>query len=214
MIPYPTKLAFATFHILLPNNRRVPLPSVSGSGSSLQQFSSSIVKVKLNLSGDGNNSNSSSDKDWFLDGKSIARQLKMDLGITDDKEDGGVGTNNTAETDEAKNKFTVSNDAMEAGRAAARELLMDMDVIDDDDKAGESESIEDSKPTIARQLASTDDKMDTNNEASPQQQSSSSESEGYFNLPSRKSHCYTICMVPPISCNYGMGTTHISTQGV
>ena len=154
----------------------------------------------MNLSGDENNSNSSSDKDWFLDGKSIARQLKMDLGITDDEEDGGVGTNNTAETDEAKNKFTVSNDAMEAGRAAARELLMDMDGIDDDDKVGESESIEDSKPTIiARQLASTDDKMDTNNEASPspQQQSSSYESEGYFNLPSRKSHCYTICMVPP-----------------
>ena len=198
MIPYPTKLAFATFHILLPKNRRVPLPSVSGSGSSLQQLSSSIVKVKLNLSGDGNNSNSSSDKDWFLDGKSIARQLKMDLGITDDKEDGGVGTNNTAETDEAKNKFTVSNDAMEAGRAAARALLMDRDGIDDDDKVGESESIESSKPRIARQLASTeDDKMDTKNEASPQQQSSSSESEGYFNLPSRKSHCYTICMVPP-----------------
>ena len=193
MIPYPTKLAFATFHILLPKNRRVPLPSVSG--SSLQQLPSSIIK--LNLSGDDNNSNSSSDKDWFLDGKSIARQLKMDLGITDDKEDGGVGTNNTVETDEAKNKFTVSNDAMEAGRAAARALLMDRDVIDDDDKAGESESIEDNKPTIARQLASTDVKMDANNEASPQQQSSSSESEGYFNLPSRKSHCYTICMVPP-----------------
>jgi len=159
---YPsTKLAFATLHIF---KRR---PSIPTSWHTKHQ---SILKLSSDESSDS--------KDWFSDGREVAKQLKMDLGIAS-KDDDDVNTDDTENQDEeVSSKFKVSNDILESGRAAARELLKDMMKTDND----EDDDI----------IQSKEDKVDASDQTDTK--------EDYFNLPSsRKSHCYTICMVPPPS---------------
>ena len=160
---YPsTKLAFATLHIF---KRRVP--SIPSAHHHLQ---STILKLSSDES-------PSETKDWFVDGREVARQLKMELGITS-KDDSDTTTDDTEiQDDEVSSKFKVSNDVLESGRAAARELLKDMMTTDDNDDI----------------IQSKEDKVVAS------EQTDTKEEKDYFNISSRKSHCYTICMVPPPS---------------
>ena len=162
---YPsTKLAFATPHIF---NRRVPsIPK--------HHLPSSILKLSSDES-------SSETKDWFSDGREVAKQLKMELGITNSDDTTDTTTTDNVEIqddEEESSKFKVSNDILESGRAAARELLKDM------------MTTEDNEDVI---IQSKEDKVIASD------QTDVKEDKDYFKLPSRKSHCYTICMVPPPS---------------
>lgn len=122
------------------------------------------------------------EKDWFMDGREAARLLKLELEIMHnnnyeilDSETGIDGHNNF-----------VNNDAvMESGRAAARELLKEMNTIDGND------GILDESSTHLLQTSIDDSIQQTKLEESS--------SSNYFDLPSRKSHCMTICLVPPPS---------------
>jgi len=142
--------------------------------SAHHHLQSSILKLSSDESSDS--------KDWFSDGREVAKQLKMELGIAS-KDDDNVNTDDTEIKDEEESsKFKVSNDILESGRAAARELLKDMMKTDNDDIIQSSEVISDDNNKTKQ---TTDTKEEEND---------------YFNLPSsRKSHCYTICMVPPPS---------------
>ena len=78
---YPSsKLAFATLQIF---KRRVPsIPSWHAQ----HHLQSSTLKLSLDET-------SSSSKDWFADGREVAKQLKMELGITNGDDD--VNTDDT-----------------------------------------------------------------------------------------------------------------------
>ena len=102
--------AFATFHLL----SRKRLPQLSGH--------SQLQSLLYLAEGSSNESPSESTKDWFLDGREVARQLKMDLGITS-KDDDDDGTNFDLDR-EIKGKEVESK--FDSGRAAARELLKQM----------------------------------------------------------------------------------------
>lgn len=117
----------------------------------------------------------SSDKDWFADGREAARLLKLELGITSED-------TTPAESIEelGTDKFALSNAMLESGRAAARELLREMNEGFDDDVDGKKKNEE---------IQFTQDDKQT------------SLSAQYFDFPSIKSHCMTICMVPPPSAS-------------
>jgi len=156
------QLAFATLHIF---KRRVP--SIPNCYIQQHHLQSSILKLSPDESSDS--------KDWFSNGREVAKQLKMELGIAG-KDD--MKTNDTEIKDEEESsKFKVSNDILESGRAAARELIKDMMTTDEDE---DDDIIQSKEDKVASEQ--TDIKED------------------YFNSSSsRKSHCYTICMVPPSS---------------
>lgn len=176
--------AFATFHLL----SRKRLPQLSGH--------SQLQSLLYLAEGSSNESPSESTKDWFLDGREVARQLKMDLGITS-KDDDDDGTNFDLDR-EIKGKEVESK--FDSGRAAARELLKQMmndeedeiehdegeDVIKENtcEKKGVLIQVDDSEALDMQDIPSTSDQQSINE---------------YFNLPSRKSHCHTICLVPPPS---------------
>ncbi len=113
---------------------------------------------------------SSSEKDWFKDGREAAQRLKLELDIENDVMSSS-GTNI-----EELNNNVAGNDEMESGRAAARELLKTMK--------------HDGNGSLQLQLLSDDTVI---------QQNKIEESSSYFDLPLRKSHRRTICLVPPPS---------------
>ena len=125
------------------------------------------------------------DKDWFMDGRDAAQQLKMEIGIMTSKEeeDDGASDDSENKSEEEDSKATASNAVLESGRAAARELLKD---LMDDTKSDQNE--------VGGQIVNVDD--DKTNESPP---SDNQSSKDCFDLPSRKSHCMTICFVPPPS---------------
>jgi len=124
---------------------------------------------------------SSSDTDWFADGRESARRLKIELGIANEFDD--AGSDEGTKTKEGDLEFELNDAVMESGRAAARELLKEIGTHDDESNA---EGIE-SDGTTAPPPKSPDD-----TESQPK-------SGSHFNFPSRKSHCITICLVPPPS---------------
>jgi 2'-5' RNA ligase len=121
---------------------------------------------------------SSSENDWFQDGREAAQRLKMELGI---ENNGDVRFRSDTKIEEWNNNFAGNDVALdlESGRAAARELLNTMKHDGND------------SPLLQLQLSS-DDSVNKIEE-------SSSSSSSYFDLPLRKSHCRTICLVPPPS---------------
>jgi len=102
-----------------------------------------------------------------------------------------------------ESKFTKSNEALESGRAAALAFLKDMNMDDpESNEVGDQQIKGDDKKesTIMQPLASSDDDLQSKSETSTQQQPPSNQSTtDYFNITSRKSHCMTICLVPPPS---------------
>ena len=117
-----------------------------------------------------------SKKDWFADGKDTARRLKIELGLMSEEDttidDGGLSSSSI--------QPTSREDAMESGRRAALEFLRglnDEDVVDDDNN-----------PQI--QMRDKSENLEISIEKSYAQ-------DIPFTFPSRKSHCLTICLVPP-----------------
>ncbi|KAL7468111.1 hypothetical protein ACHAXS_008345 [Conticribra weissflogii] len=110
------------------------------------------------------------EQDWFVDGMEAARKLKLELGIiSEEKDEPEDSTANDAVVDASN---IMSDSMLESGRAAARALLLNLD--------GEAE----------------DGKYQTEKvDESPSNEGMSA--KNHFHLPSIKSHCMTICMVPP-----------------
>ena len=111
-------------------------------------------------------------RDWFTDGRDAARRLKEELGL--DTSDGDLDM----EDMKGLGDEDAREAAMESGRAAARALLEQMKVSADE--------------TEDALTAKDEDNADLNNEEEK-------DPPGHFDLPSQKSHCMTICMVPPPS---------------
>jgi hypothetical protein len=119
------------------------------------------------------------EKDWFMDGREAARQLKMELDMI-----GNENNESDSNTGELSNTNSIArNDAMDRGRAAARELLNDMRNTIDGTGVGDVGSIQ----------------LQSFSEDIPIHQPKLEEPSSYFDLPSRKSHGMTICLVPPSS---------------
>mmetsp|Transcript_24275 Transcript_24275/g.34749 ORF Transcript_24275/g.34749 Transcript_24275/m.34749 type:complete len:427 (+) Transcript_24275:81-1361(+) len=122
-------------------------------------------------------------KDWFVDGKETARRLKIELGLMSDESGDAIADDNGDDDGVSSTSIEASSreDAMESGRKAALEFLKSLNDEDDDD--------ENSTPqTVGEQTNET-------SETTTIDQSSSTQ----FTFPSRKSHCLTICLVPPPS---------------
>jgi len=116
-------------------------------------------------------SDPSSVRDWFSDGRDAARRLKEDLGIdVTDHAIAGDGENDNL-VDEKEKKEA----ALEKGRAAARALLEQLNT--------EEKRLDGTK--------SPENKDVTAFSSDPDEQSDN------FLVSARKSHCITICMVPP-----------------
>ncbi|KAL7526474.1 hypothetical protein ACHAXR_001504, partial [Thalassiosira sp. AJA248-18] len=207
-----TKSAIAAFCIF---HRRLPFSGRSHRTLSLSQNSNENESLPT-----------SPDKDWFMDGREVARQLKLDLGIMSTEED-----DETKLDSETEIKFTASDAILESGRAAARELLQgmnDITIASDNNEAdqtvdenrseslengraaaraflkgmhenanGETSSDNEKKTTDSLTSSDVQTKSETPKKQSPKNQSS----EDCFSLPSRKSHCMTVCFVPPPSAS-------------
>lgn len=135
-------------------------------------------------------------QDWFADGREAARQLKLDLGIITGDDDDEANSEMDGDEGDIGNKFAMSDEVMESGRAAARELLRAM--MEEDDANENSETGEDS-PLIENDvgpLASADEIV-SKPEAPNAPLAEVESPDQHFSLPSRKSHCMTICLVPP-----------------
>jgi 2'-5' RNA ligase len=120
-----------------------------------------------------------SNKDWFSDGRDAARRLKLELGLDTKNEDLGNSNENLDDGEESRLA------ALERGRAAARALLEQMNGDND---------LED------QNMDSTTAIPDGNeiHESVAHNQYESIQRD-QFDLPLQKSHCMTICMVPPPS---------------
>jgi len=115
-------------------------------------------------------------KDWFVDGRDTARRLKIELGL--------MSGENTASADDgddgmpsASNERSSRENAMENGRKAALEFLKSFS----DDENGKNKT------------QATEEKSNESLETTIRK------CHDQFTLPSRKSHCLTICLVPPPS---------------
>mmetsp|Transcript_33206 Transcript_33206/g.69882 ORF Transcript_33206/g.69882 Transcript_33206/m.69882 type:complete len:452 (-) Transcript_33206:51-1406(-) len=142
-----------------------------------------------------------SDKDWFMDGREVARQLKMELGIMSEDDDVNLEAESKGKKEESK--FAASDAILESGRAAARELLREMNSVDDSENDEDEDQIvvvdnEDESKNLQPLASSNNEELQTS-ETSNLPPSDNQSPEDYFNLPSRKSHCMTICLVPPPS---------------
>lgn len=121
-------------------------------------------------------------KDWFVDGRETARRLKMELGLLSDDEennmalaDGEDGVTNSS----VDMTSSISDDALESGRQAALNFLKS---LNDDEEEGVQ------MPTDGSSILLDDETIDQ-----------SSNNFQQFTYPARKSHCLTICLVPPPS---------------
>mmetsp|Transcript_18851 Transcript_18851/g.39508 ORF Transcript_18851/g.39508 Transcript_18851/m.39508 type:complete len:409 (+) Transcript_18851:62-1288(+) len=111
------------------------------------------------------------EQDWFADGREAARRLKLELGIIPPESDASaIGTADNGIVDASK---TMHDSMLESGRAAARALLLGLDGESEEGKRQDDEADE----SPSEDVTATD----------------------HFKLPSKKSHCMTICMVPPPS---------------
>ncbi|KAL9186017.1 hypothetical protein ACHAXT_005255 [Thalassiosira profunda] len=148
---------------------RPRLPPIPGAALSFSQQSGEPPESAAAAEGD---------RDWFFDGQEAARHLKMELGIIENEKGGGSSTEQIR--DEVENKTATSDAILESGRAAARELLKSMaGDIEAEDEPQNTESIVDALQAASEQSNQT--------------------TEDHFNLPARKSHCMTVCFVPPPS---------------
>ncbi|KAL3792716.1 hypothetical protein ACHAW5_005821 [Stephanodiscus triporus] len=122
----------------------------------------------------------SSDKDWFEDGRESARQLRIELGLMSKYEDG----------DTAPPPPSSDKDFFEDGRESARQLKIEIGLMS---KCDESSSGAGTK---------TNEINTCNDERSAELQDIEGKTmsqDVHFNIPSRKSHCMAICLVPPPS---------------
>ena len=117
-----------------------------------------------------NDSVNSPTRDWFADGRDAAKQLKQELGLNDNKD--VIGFESAMATKEEKDPRET---ALESGRAAARALLDQM----------KADNNIDEQPRSGMDISDGDEIELPDSD--------------HFTLPSQKSHCLTICMVPPPS---------------
>ncbi|KAL3803155.1 hypothetical protein HJC23_003430 [Cyclotella cryptica] len=120
------------------------------------------------------------EKDWFSDGKEAARKLKLDLGI-DTRKDVIEGHPESADGVLEKDSRYL---ALESGRAAARALLEQMNTDNELDEGTVNTSISMSRNEDSTVKKTSDDRDEPSR-------------RDHFDFPSNKSHCMTICMVPP-----------------
>lgn len=116
-------------------------------------------------------------RDWFTDGRDAAKRLKEELGLDTNQD---IGQSKDVNYD-VKQK-NAREAAMESGRAAARALLDQMNSNNDTKEESKSDT----------QFTSSENKdgyIDNTNLISTDIE--------HFDLPSQKSHSWTICMVPP-----------------
>ena len=122
-------------------------------------------------------------KDWFVDGKETARRLKIELGLmseenTESADDGDDGVSSTSIESSSR------EDAMESGRKAALEFLKSLNDEEDDDNNNPQMTEEQNSEAVETTAGQSSTKLFSGNQ---------------FTFPSRKSHCLTICLVPPPS---------------
>ena len=128
-------------------------------------------------------------KDWFMDGKETARRLKIELGLMSEESNAPADDNGDDKVSSTSIEASSREEAMESGRKAALEFLKSLkdDDGDDDDVKSESQTTE--KYQANEALESTVEESSMQDFSGNQQ----------FTFPSRKSHCLTICLVPPPS---------------
>ena len=125
------------------------------------------------------------EKDWFMDGKETARRLKIELGLMSEESAKSTDDNGDDEVSSTSSEAPSREDAMESGRKAALEFLKRLNDDDDNDN-GESQTTE-------------KDQANETLETTIEQASAQDFRGNQFTLPSRKSLCLTICLVPPPS---------------
>mmetsp|Transcript_11274 Transcript_11274/g.24423 ORF Transcript_11274/g.24423 Transcript_11274/m.24423 type:complete len:460 (+) Transcript_11274:142-1521(+) len=142
---------------------------------------------------------SSPGQDWFSDGREAARHLKLELGIL--IQEGDDDRNTTPKIDGLEEiKFTKRNSMLDSGRAAARELLIEMKMDVSGNEVGDRTKGNNIIENPSSQLpTSSGDELQTTSTESNRLFSSSQSPRDCFDLPSRKSHCMTVCLVPPPS---------------
>jgi 2'-5' RNA ligase len=120
-------------------------------------------------------------KDWFVDGRETARRLKIELGLMINEEENASAD----EGDGVPNSLinTSRDEAMESGRKAALAFL---------------KSFNDEEDNNHSQLQMLEERNFESFDAIGQSFTQPS-SRNQFTFPSRKSHCLTICLVPPPS---------------
>ena len=222
-----TNSAIAAFSIsssrTLPfSNRWRPQPISTATTLSLSQSSNDNIGEGDALSSSPDNINN---RDWYMDGREAARQLKIELGLMSPDDDDEEMALDSDDGDGSKKGEFAANDAiLESGRAAARELLKQMQMDDDEtNKSDESEVKEDTEgssglesggsaaPELLKQMNESEsiepkdvvvtasaEELQTKSETSTPMNNHQT-SQKIFNTPSRKSHCMTICLVPPPS---------------
>jgi 2'-5' RNA ligase len=120
-------------------------------------------------------------KDWFVDGRETARRLKMELGLLSDDEENNMALADGEDgvTNSSLDMTSSRSDALESGRQAALNFL---ESLNDDEE-------EEVKMSANGSNILLDDETIEQSSNNFQQ----------FTYPARKSHCLTICLVPPPS---------------
>ncbi|KAL7488260.1 hypothetical protein ACHAW6_013844 [Cyclotella cf. meneghiniana] len=119
------------------------------------------------------------EKDWFSEGREAARQLKLEFDISTGKD----VIEACPESVDLSLEKDLRRSAMESGRSFARALLDKMTADNELDVDTFNASI----------ASSENDDTATTNSGDQDEPSK----KGHFDFPSQKSHCVTICMVPP-----------------
>ncbi len=143
--------------------------------SSHRQHSRPLHLVRVAASSKNND-------DWFVDGRETARRLKMELGLLSDDEENNMALADGEDgvTNSSVDMTSSRSDALESGRQAALNFLKSLN--DDDDDEGVQ------MPTNGSNILLDDEIIEQ-----------SSNNFQQFTYPARKSHCLTICLVPPPS---------------
>ena len=131
-------------------------------------------------------------KDWFSDGREAAVELKRELGLLDDDNLMSSKDDISRRQEEEESSANEIEDAIETGKAAARALLAQLNGGGGDDR-GDSEDAPDDRQIQKVSFQKNDRPRD------PPQHLLEEDVHDVFDLPARKSHSLTVCMVPPAS---------------
>jgi len=135
-------------------------------------------------------------KDWFSDGREAAIDLKRELGLLDDDNLMSSKDDISRRREKEESSANEIEDAIETGKAAARALLAQMNGGDGDDRgdSGDSEDAPDPDRQIQKVSFQKNDRP-----RDPPQHLLEEDVHDVFDLPARKLHSLTVCMVPPAS---------------
>ena len=128
--------------------------------------------------------------DWFSDGRRAAIDLKRELGLLDD-DDGPMPSRDGTDRMNEEVPANEIEDAIETGKAAARALLAQTN--GGGDGRGDGEGAPDDGRI--QKVTFQKDKRASDAPRNPLED----DVGDVFDLPARKSHSLTVCMVPPSS---------------